>query len=445
MTNMLVPEDIDRTLVAIFDIEGFSKRNPKQQSDLVASFIDRLDTALACDLGQIEPDAFSTGDGAIVSIGRRCKIDSDAVISFLDFVVSFTADLLQGGLLIRTAVNYSEGDRILPLTDAKHIRGEYIQIGDTINRATRVLSFCEPREIMVTDTVIDLLRRDGLEQRYAFAENKQFITKHEEPLATYTYRPDAAQREYMYGPDAPEHPYKRYSVFPPIKADTFRFFRDNGLDFELRKVVGRAYTSMRYVNDTMTFTSWSSVLDVLTSLAYDPSDNVVVLSRNDHPSNFWTQKRGKVYVDYLRRHAKANRGYINQTRIMVYDDTADEQIMDPDSKALFDALRELHDTNSLFSFPASRLFKYDLVKGLRFGFTLSERHEYSIIAVPSPDDLAGNDVAADRLGETLARFHDYDQRDGPMKAIINGNRADTATLLGETKEMLEDPFVERLK
>jgi hypothetical protein len=442
---MLVPEDIDRTLVAIFDIEGFSKRNPKQQADLVASFIERLDIALDSDLGQSEPDGFSTGDGAIISIGRRCKVDSDAVVSFLDFVVGFTADLLQEGLIIRTAVNYSEGDRILPLADAKHIRGEYIQIGDTINKATRVLSFCEPREIMVTDTVIDLLRRNDLEKRYAFEENKAFITKHEEPLKTHTYRPDATQRGYMYGPDAPEHPYKRYSVFPPIKAETFRFFRDNGLDFELRKVVGSAYTSMRHVNDTMTFTSWSNILDVLTSLSYDRADSVVVLSRNDHPSNFWTQKRGKIYLDYLRRHANESGGYINQTRIMVYDDTADEQIMDSDSKTLFDALRELHDTNSLFSFPASRLFKYDLVQGLRFGFTLSERHEYSIVAVPSPDDLNGNEVDAHRLGDWLARFHDYDQRDGPMKAIINGNRAEATALLGETKEMLKDPFIECLK
>jgi len=94
-------ELIDRSLVAIFDIEGFSKQNPEHQAELVNAFIDFLNSHLA-NLSDLNPDAFSTGDGAIVSLGRSCTVNKSVVKRFIDFVIEFTSTLLCQGLIIWT-------------------------------------------------------------------------------------------------------------------------------------------------------------------------------------------------------------------------------------------------------------------------------------------------------------------------------------------------------
>jgi hypothetical protein len=435
-------EQIDRSLVAIFDIEGFSKRNPAHMTRVVQAFVERLDQQLES-LAALKPDAFSTGDGAIVSIGRGCIIDEAATAGFLDFVVGFTKDALKSNLVLRTAVHYSEGDQVISVAASRHVRGEYIQVGDTINIATRILTFCEPREIMFSEAVYGLLRRFDLEERYALHENQPFITKHEEVLKTRTYAPASTEPE-LYRPDAPEHPYKIYTNFPPIKSDTLRFFMDNGLDFELKKVVDNAYQSMRHINDTMSFASWNVVLNVLTSLTYDPADTIYVLSRNDHPSGFWTQKRRNLYLRYLRANAERHEGYINQRRVLVWDDSVEDVMADTD-KELFDALVDLHETRSLINFPASRLFKYERLAELSFGFTLSEKHQYAIISVPAPEGVDAARFTGDRIGDLLDAYRDYDQRDGPMKAIITADEPYVCELLKEIKDLFGDPHSSWLK
>src|SRR5947208_9271471 len=98
---------MERSLVAIFDIEAFSERTPEKQAQLVDQFLESLSTHMR-HLSDLQPDAFSTGDGAIVSIGRQCSIDRSATERFLNFAVEFTASLCREGIIIRTAANYSE-------------------------------------------------------------------------------------------------------------------------------------------------------------------------------------------------------------------------------------------------------------------------------------------------------------------------------------------------
>lgn len=434
-------EQIDRSLVAIFDIESFSERTPKKQAQLVGSFLDSLSTYMER-LGDLKPDAFSTGDGAIVSIGRYCSVDADSTRRFLDFAIDFTARLYRDGIIIRTALNYSEGDSIV-FGSENVLPGQYIQVGDAINIAARALSFCEPREIMFTSGVQRLLRNHDLEEAFPLHHNEPLVTKHGLRLDTYTYNPPTHLRDALYSPDAPSHPYKRFTAFPPIKADTLRYFMANGLENELRKVISNAYDAISYINDTKTFLSSSEVLRVLTRPNYDPDDTVYVVSRNDRPTNFWTQKRRNQYITFLASHAARHGGHINQTRIWVYDDTEQGEPLPKDD--IFHDLIRLHAPKTFYNFPVSLLQNYDLLSQIIFGFTLSKKHKYAIIPVPGADAIDANRLRTEYLGELLHAYRDYDAADGPMKAIITADEAYVAALVAEFENLLKDPTAQVLK
>lgn len=441
---------IDRSVVAIFDIEGFSKKNPENQAKLVKSFIERLEQHLSA-LDDLHPNAFSTGDGAIVSIGRSCKIEKSEVEKFLNFIIEFTTRVLVDGLIVRVAVNYSEKDRVILLSDSNAIGGDYIQIGDTINIATRIISFCEPREIMFSESLVEFLRKLDLENLLPLNKNDQFVTKHGLVLHTYTYNPPDNVLDYYYTPNSPSHPYKKYTSFPPITIETLQYFMDNGLELELRKVVSNAYDAMRHINDTKTFLSWNVVLNVLISLNYDPEDSVYVLSRNDNNAGFWTQSRKNIYVKYLDKRAKESGGYINQKRVMIYDNafcSSEDmplagQVMPKDD--IFHDLKRLHKTNSFYSFPNSFLFKYERLSELLFGFTLSTKHKYAIIAVPAADGIDANRLNTQHIGELLNQYKDYDATDGPMKAIITSDKDYIESLCADMEGILKDSEIYMIK
>ena len=127
------------------------------------------------------------------------------------------------------AVNYHEGDRIVKGQSDLPFLASDIQVGDTINTATRVLSFCEPGEIMFTETVHQLLRRHDLEKAFPLHRNERLVTKHEVVLETYTYKPAKSPTSTLYSPHSPLHAYKRFAAFPPIKAHTLWYFMETGL------------------------------------------------------------------------------------------------------------------------------------------------------------------------------------------------------------------------
>lgn len=429
---------IDRSLVAVFDLEGFSRRSNPEQTRLVTRFVEVLEEQLEA-LGSFAPNAFSTGDGAIVSLGRECTIDKSVVGAFLDFVISFISLLLKEDVVIRSAVHYSEGDSIIPLGDSHFIKGEYIQIGDTINLATRILTFCEPRELMVSHDFYTLLRRLGLEDKYKFHENEQYITKHHTPLRTFTYNPPEPDREHFYCPDSAWHAYKRYSYFPPVETETLQYFIDNGLGTELETVISNAYDSWRFLSDTRSFLSWNTVLGVLCQLEYDPDDTVYVLSRNDI-KGFWDQTKGELYVQHLAARTNEKCPYINQKRVMVYNSSrfGDSKKTAPPGDVFY-SLEALHKKDSLFFFSSELLkVKYPKLAELRFGFTLSKSHRYAVIPIPAPDGIEAQQFWPDRIRQLLAQYEDYDESYGPMKAIITANPTYISELVGQMEKLLRD-------
>jgi len=435
---------IERSIVAIFDIEEFSERTPNKMAELAQSFFGLLSHSLL-ELQDLQPDAFSTGDGAIVSIGRRCVVDAKSTHRFMSFVIGLSANLCRSGVIVRTAINYSEGDRVV--FGCETLAGLCIQVGDTINIAARALTFCEPREVMVTDAVQRLLRIHDLEREFRLHHNDPLVTKHGLRLDTYTYDPQQQFKDILYSPASPLHPYKRFSAFPQLKLRTLDQFRVSGLDSELRKVVSNAYDAMNYINDTKTFLSVRQVLDVLTRPNYDPEDTVYVMSRNDRPSNFWTQKRRSQYTQFLAGNAKRYGGSINQTRVMVYDDADQDGEATPLSKPddLSHVLETLHRPGTLLSFPVSLLEPYEHISQLIFGFTLSRKHKYAIIPVPGGDVIDPRRVTTDELGELLYTHRNYDEKDGPMKAIITAHETFVETLIAEFENLLKSPVVVTIK
>lgn len=430
--------EIDRSLVAIFDLEGFSRRNNPQQALLVKQFVEVLDEELVA-LAPLSPDVFSTGDGAIVSLGRQCKVVDSTVKPFLEFIITFMSRLLKSGVVIRCAVHYSERDSIISVRDSRFIRGEYIQIGDTINLATRILTFSEPRELMISQSFHKLLHDVDLEDLHKFQKNQEFMTKHQIPLRTYTYDPSEEDRRYFYCPDSPWHVYKRYSYFPPVETETLQYFMDNGLGTELENVISNAYDSWRFLSDTRSFLSWNTVLKVLCQLEYDPDDTVYVLSRNDI-KGFWNQTKKDRYLKHLKVRTNDKRPYINQTRVIIYDSSCfgDTNKIAPPGD-IFYSIRDLHNTNSLFFFPSDLLeLRYPRLAALRFGFTLSKSHRYAVIPIPAPEGIQAQQFWPNRIQQLLAGYKNYDESYGPMKAIITANPTYISELVGQMERLLED-------
>lgn len=442
-------EEMDWSLVVVFDIVGYSEHGNEPQAELVQEFTKRLNEKLRA-IDHLGPDAFGTGDGAIVSIGRNCTVDKSATRDFLDFVVDCTKDMMDGGPSLTVSVNYSERDKVVHLDDPNYLQGDFIQVGDTINDATRLLNFCEPGEIMMSYSVYKLLERWGLNDEYDLHPNDPIVTKHGQRLDSYTYDPADRESDVLYSPDNIAHKYKKYRYFPPVDPTLLRDFDRVNLETEVRNVVSNTYEAVMDLKETRSFVSLSGVLEILMQCKYDEDDEVYVVSRRDRNSNFWTQPRKDLYIDYLQNIAKNHDGTINQKRVRVYDASTDKGgFLENEEDDIRHKLEPLHGEETYYSCPAHSLLGYDDINELIFGCTISTKYHYVIIPVP-PMEAMAMEAGASRpdlrnLGNTLAEYENYDVADGPMKAIIRKDEEYVNTLVREIDELLEEPEVTRLK
>jgi hypothetical protein len=428
---------IDRTVVCIFDIEGYSKKEPKDQVAALRNFFESLDKHLD-ELNDICPDAYSTGDGAIVSIGRRCRLDGDDCLKFLKFIIDFVHQMHTSGLVLRTAANYSELNKVINIKALRHVQGSYIQSGDSINTASRMMDFCEPREILISDSFVDFMKRRGVFDSSLFLKNDPLTTKHEEVLKTYSYKPPK-EDTLLYSPFSGTHKYKKFSYFPPLGGDVVRFFMQTGLEFELQKIVSQAFDSIKNINVTRNVLSWNNIVNVLTQLKYDPDDQVYVISRHDKESNFWTQRNKSMYINYLKTRCQS-RGVINQTRVRVYN-----EVMEMAGDDIHHDLIKLHGPNSYYSIASDDLVKCPKLNALIFGVTISKKYKYAIIATPAPESMDTTFPDLENIELTLERYKEYDSAHGPMKAIISANENYVSQLIQEFEDLLKHPALYDIK
>lgn len=431
---MSTVQKIDRTVVAIFDIEGFSKNSPNEQVAAVKHFVDHLDAELKA-RSHLKADAFSTGDGAIVSIGREERITHDSVNDFFEFIVEFVVSAHNEGLILRTAVHYSEGDSVVVVQESTALVGKYIQIGDTINLAARIITYCEPKEILVSRDFIGLLRLMGLEKRHHFFENEPFVTKHGEVLRTFTFVAEGDEGTLLYQPSSPMHPYKKYNYFPPISSATLDYFMKIGMEHELRNLISHSYETIKEVNNTRNIISHHDIVDVLSNLNCEPEEEILVLSRNDRMHNFWTHPRKSTYLTFLESQKRCSKGFLNHKRLMIFG-SGGEIVGKED---IFHNLIEMHQVKTFFSLPAFRLIRYPHLNELLFGATISKKHRYVIIAVPAGVSMEEITPDLSNIGFILAKYNDYDVVDGPLKALITANARYVETLIQEFEAIVGDP------
>lgn len=107
--------------------------------------------------------------------------------------------------------------------------------------------------------------------------------------------------------------------------------------------------------------------------------------------------------------------------------------------AILPELKPLHAPNTLYNFPTGILHNYQLLKKLIFGVTVSKNHGYAIIPAPSTDAIDASQLRRERIGELLAHYWNYDDKDGPLKAIITADSEFVATLVREFERLLIDP------
>ena len=439
---MSIIKDLDRSIIAIFDIGGFTKNGPIKQAQIIDNFVNMLSSELA-PLQSLSPDVFSTGDGAIVTIGRNHEFKREDAKKFFDFVISFLSKMHHSECVLRASVNYSEYDKIIIIDHLNTMQGSYIQIGDTINLASRIITFAELGEILVNESVHQLFDRIGLLDEYDFVENESLITKHGDKLETYSYAPKSDEFQHFYDPTLPEHKYKKYKYFPSVGGETVRKFLKTGLDYDLDKIISYAFDSIKDIDTRSHFLSYSPVMDVLTQLNYDPEDKVYVLNREDRKTTFWTQIMKDRYVRYLKSHAKKHGGVINQMRLRVYNHTHPDDLMPVKDTAW--EVWKLHAPHTYFNTPSNTLFKFGRLKELIFGVTISTRHKFAIIPIPNPEAMDEQLHSIQNIGYTLNLLENYKPDHGPMKAIISADENYVSELISEFEGIIKHAETAELK
>ncbi len=147
LENIMETIQIQHSLISIFDIEQYSKRTPENQKEAVIKFVEYIEKELR--KKNMDAKLFSTGDGAIVSIHKDTLFDSQEVRTFVKFVIDTVLVMKKKELVLRASANYSLGDSFVKLSNDSNFDAEYIQTGDSINIASRIINFCESREIMI--------------------------------------------------------------------------------------------------------------------------------------------------------------------------------------------------------------------------------------------------------------------------------------------------------
>jgi hypothetical protein len=361
----------------------------------------------------------------------------------MSFVLDFVLSLSKEGLILRTSLNYSEFDQLLLIDSISTIEGNYIQTGDTINIAERILLYCEPKEIMINFTVYDMLSKNNLLKKYSFKKNDLLHTKHNVILDTYTYEPKEEESGYIYSPHNSIHPYKKYSYFPPVKAEQIEYYMEVGLERELREVTENAFKILKDVNIANNMVSVNSIINVLIHLKYDPDDVVYVLNREDRKHNFWTQERTAIYLRLLRSNASNSNNIINQKRFHIWDSEKGSHLVPENDISI--ELRKIHPPNTYFSLSDRELIKYERLYELVFGGTISSKYKYAIIAIPDPDPFLSTFISDSKgIGKALMPYRDYDQETGPMKAFITADPEYVETLISEFEQLLKDSSLEEM-
>jgi hypothetical protein len=420
-------------LVAAVEIETTASQL-SLQAEIVSHILKefgRVDKAIP----SAKPALSFNGKQAILALGVGSAPDPTEIREFVQFVIGLADGLAAKGVPVRSAIELSQGCK-LTLSPFDGCPEREIPFGPAVDLAAELLAHCQVAEVVVSDSARDLFDEVGILADFPLFRNDPFYARRGIAVYTHSFDPTNSKVSSLYNPHTPSHSYRRFTSLPPIESSTLDSFLSNGLEQELRRVVSGAYDAIIQVTKGETFFTSSDVLDVLTRVNYDPSDLVLVISRNDRPTGFWNQGRKKQYIKFLKENGQLWSGRINQVRVWVFDETLEDDLMPRTS--IFNELAPMHSPKTLFSVSAGLLQNYSILSGLIFGVTVSTKHKYAIISVPSTVQVDSASIETDEISELLWRNRDYSDLDGPMKAIITANEEFVSNLIDEFESLLQD-------
>jgi hypothetical protein len=420
-------------LAAAIEIET-STVQLASQPGIVAIFLEEFNRAIAA-IRSVKPGASFNGKQAILAVEIGNRLNRVATREFLQSVVILAEVLVVKGALARVAIEFSQGC-VVPFAPINGCPDQGIPLGPAVDLATELLAHSQAGEVICSDSARGLVDEAGLLADFPLFRNDAFFTRRGTAAYTHSFDPTGSKMSSLYNPHVPSHSYRRFTSLPSIESSTLQSFIGNGLEQELRRVVSGAYDAIIQVTKGETFFTSSDVLDVLTRVNYDPSDRVLVISRNDRPTGFWNQGRKKQYIKFLKENGQLWSGRINQVRVWVFDETLEDDLMPRTS--IFNELAPMHSPKTLFSVSAGLLQNYSILSGLIFGVTVSTKHRYAIISVPSTVQIDSASIETDEISELLWRNRDYSDLDGPMKAIITADEQFVSNLIDEFDSLLQD-------
>lgn len=182
--------------VLFIDIVGYSRTTVAEQLELKHACNDVLADALG-DIGEHDRIILDTGDGAAVTF---LGAPENAL-----FVALRTRDGA-GDLSLRLGVNLG------PVRLVNDLNGKENVLGDGINVAQRVMSFCEPGQLLVSRSFYEVACRLATDYVNLFALKGAHIDKHSRTHEVYTIVPDArallsrAEAEWLQRTSPPRQP-----------------------------------------------------------------------------------------------------------------------------------------------------------------------------------------------------------------------------------------------
>lgn len=180
--------------VLFLDIEGYSKKSVSEQLSIKQQF----NTLLAGALRHVAPDdriILDTGDGAAVSFLSDPEDSLFAAMNLRDAIAT-TAPTLR----VRIGINLG------PVRLLKDINGQVNIIGDGINDAQRVMSFCEPGKILVSRPYFEVVSRLSDDYAHLFVYEGTHADKHVREHAVYAIGPSTPEppHDFASHPEAPK-------------------------------------------------------------------------------------------------------------------------------------------------------------------------------------------------------------------------------------------------
>ncbi len=120
--------------------------------------------------------------------------------------------------------------------------------------------------------------------------------------------------------------------------------------------------------------------------------------------------------------------------------------MDGSAFKMHKELLELHSENTYFAKDSFDIYKYEKIKSLIFGFTLSVKRKFAIIPIPPIENFNQNILTGcvkDYYRQIEFYFKDYDFKPGHLRCIITSDESFVNSLIYEFRRLQSE--ADRLK